>query len=144
MECKSYLDSGGVHAAHFEPGAKLASRYKLFHDATLRGTVLDRLRHQLVATGLCPADVRVRLGLIHAHATEHNLGLLKTIFADNDWLLLGADWLRERLQRLAHGGYENNAAIIVAKLLLNNKPSRFVVKVSDLRVGDQRGQAPCR
>jgi hypothetical protein len=26
LECKSYLDSGGVHAAHFLPGAKYAHR----------------------------------------------------------------------------------------------------------------------
>ena len=54
LECKSYLDSGGVHAAHFNPGHKLAHRYKLFHDPLLRDTVLERLRLQCIERGLCP------------------------------------------------------------------------------------------
>src|SRR5579864_5663340 len=57
LECKSYLDSGGVHAAHFEPGSRYAHRYKLFHDPILRDTVLERLKLQCVERGLCPANV---------------------------------------------------------------------------------------
>ena len=76
LECKSYLDSGGVHAAHFLPGSKYAHRYKLFHDQVLRDTVLGRLKLQCIERGLCPSDVTVRLGLIHAHATSHNAPLL--------------------------------------------------------------------
>lgn len=75
LECKSYLDSGGVHAAHFEPGSRYAHRYKLFHDPTLREVVLARLVAQMTACGLVPADVTVTLGLIHAHATPYNAAL---------------------------------------------------------------------
>lgn len=123
LECKSYLDSGGVHAAHFLPGSKYAHRYKLFHDATLRDTVLERLRLQCVERGLCPANVDVRLGLIHGHATAHNAPLLEAIFANNDWLLFGPDWLRDHLGRMAAGSYENSTAALVAKLLLRGEPS---------------------
>lgn len=118
LECKSYLDSGGVHAAHFAPGSKYAHRYKLFHDPVLRGTVLERLRSQFVERGLCAADVRVRLGLIHAHATSHNAALLAGIFQANGWLLFGPEWVKDHLQRLSAGSYENNTAAVVAKLLL--------------------------
>jgi hypothetical protein len=118
LECKSYLDSGGVHAAHFLAGSKYAHRYKLFHDETLRDTVLGRLRQQFVDGGLCPADATVKLGLIHGHATAHNAGLLAPLFAAKDWLLFGPEWLRGQLTRMAGGGYENNTAAIVAKLLL--------------------------
>lgn len=76
LECKSYLDSGGVHAAHFLPGSRYAHRYKLFHDEALRETVLERLRLQCVERRLCPPDAAVRLGLIHGHATNHNAPLL--------------------------------------------------------------------
>lgn len=118
LECKSYLDSGGVHAAHFVPGAKLAHRYKLFHDEVLRKTVLERLRLQCVGRGLCAPDVKVRLGLIHAHSTAHNAPLLTDLFEKQDWLLYGPEWLLEHLGRMAAGSYENSTAAVVAKLLL--------------------------
>jgi hypothetical protein len=118
LECKSYLDSGGVHAAHFAEGSRYAARYKLFHDATLRETVLERLRLQMTQCGLCPSDASIRLGLVHAHATSRNAALLREIFDANDWLLFGPDWIRERLGRMSRGSYENNTAALVAKLLL--------------------------
>ncbi|KUO56336.1 MAG: hypothetical protein APF78_01850 [Sphingomonadales bacterium BRH_c3] len=121
LECKSYLDSGGVHAAHFLPGSKYAHRYKLFHDPVLRETVLERLRLQCVERGLCPADVTVRLGLIYGHVTRHNAPLLAEIFRKGDWLLFGPDWLRAHLGRMSAGSYENSTAAVVAKLLLRSR-----------------------
>jgi hypothetical protein len=72
LECKSYLDSGGVHAAHFLEGSKYAHRYKLFHDAKLRRVVLSRLKQQFVDAGLCQDDAVVQLGLVHGHSTGRN------------------------------------------------------------------------
>lgn len=118
LECKSYLDSGGVHAAHFVEGSRYATRYKLFHDATLRDTVLERLRLQMIESGLCASNAQVRLGLVHAHVTSRNAALLAEIFTANDWLLFGPDWIRERLARMSRGSYENNTVAVVAKLLL--------------------------
>lgn len=118
LECKSYLDSGGVHAAHFESGSRYAHRYKLFHDPVLRETVLERLKLQCVERGLCPTDAVVRLGLIHGHATKHNAPRLADIFRRNEWLLFGPEWLRGHLGRMSAGSYENNTAAVVAKLLL--------------------------
>jgi len=113
LECKSYLDSGGVHAAHFLPGSKYAHRYKLFHDAVLRQTVLERLKQQCIERGLCPAEARIRLGLICGHVTDHNAPLLEDIFAANDWLLFDPEWLRKHLKRMAQGSYENSTAALV-------------------------------
>lgn len=123
LECKSYLDSGGVHAAHFAEGSRYATRYKLFHDHVLRETVLDRLRLQMVERGLCAADARIRLGLVHAHVTSRNAVLLKQIFDAQSWLLFGPDWIRERLARMSAGSYENSTAAVVAKLLLRVVPT---------------------
>ena len=120
LECKSYLDSGGVHAAHFAEGSRYAKRYKLFHDAMLRDTVLERLRLQMTECGLCRSDARIRLGLVHAHATSRNAALLREIFDHNGWLLFGPDWIREQLERMSRGSYENNTAAVVAKLLLRS------------------------
>ena len=121
LECKSYLDSGGVHAAHFEPGAKYAHRYKLFHDALLCDTVLERLRLQCVERGLCPADVTARLGLIYGHATDGNAALLKSKFEAERWELFDAEWLLGNLKKMAVGSYENSTAAVVAKLLLRTR-----------------------
>jgi hypothetical protein len=122
LECKSYLDSGGVHAAHFLPGSRYAHRYKLFHDEVLRETVLERLRLQCIERRLCPPEATVRLGLIHGQATSHNAPLLGEIFSKGHWLLFGPDWLRKHLERMAEGSYENSTAAVVAKLLLR-KPA---------------------
>ena len=118
LECKSYLDSGGVHAAHFQTGSRYAHRYKLFHDAVLRETVLGRIKLQCIETGLCPGDAALRLGLIAGHITKYNTPLVAEIFSANDWLLFGPDWLRKRLSWMAAGSYENSTAAVVAKLLL--------------------------
>jgi hypothetical protein len=118
LECKSYLDSGGVQAAHFAQGSRYAKRYKLFHDAILRETVLERLRLQMVGCGLCSPDSRMRLGLVHAHVTSRNAALLQEVFAQHNWLLFGPDWIRQQLARMSRGSYENNTAAVVAKLLL--------------------------
>ena len=139
LECKSYLDSGGVHAAHFESGSKYAHRYKLFHDPILRDTVLGRLREEFAGAGLCPLDAAVRLGLIYAHATPHNAALLTPRFADNSWLLFGPDWLRDHLEHLARGSYENSAAAVVAKLLLRS--SRLTVPRQGRHGSTKRGTA---
>ena len=122
LECKSYLDSGGVHAAHFTPHHKLAGRYKLFHDEVLRQTVLERLRLQCIERGLCPANVSVKLGLVYGCATKMNAVLLDKIFEEADWLLFGADWLSDRVRRLASGSYENSTAAVVTKLLVRAPP----------------------
>ena len=126
LECKSYLDSGGVHAAHFTPDHKLAGRYKLFNDALLRDTVLERLRLQCVERGLCPSDVTVRLGFIYGHATKGNATLLKRRFDEAGWELFDAKWLFGHLKKMAGGGYENSTAAVVAKLLLRSRPSSFL------------------
>jgi hypothetical protein len=62
VECKSYIDSGGVHAPHFEPGSRYAHRYKPFHDQVLRMTILSALGSMFVRAGLCPPDVTALSG----------------------------------------------------------------------------------
>ena len=135
LACKSYLDSGGVHAAHFTPNHKLAGRYKLFHDDVLRATVLGRLRLQLVEQGFCPADVRIRLGMVYAHATPSNAAALKLRFQERDWDLYDADWLVRRLGHLADGSYENSTAAVVVKLLLRSQRAKIRQSITAQKAG---------
>lgn len=118
LECKSYLDSGGVHAAHFLPGSKYAHRYKLFHDAKLRDVILTRLKSQFEEAGLCKPATTVGLGLVHAHATPGNATKLTEIFEAGGWLLFGPGWLKSHVSALSKRSYENSIAAVVAKLLI--------------------------
>ena len=61
-----------MHAAHFLTDSMYAHRYKLLHDPVLRETVLERLRLQCTERGLCPADVKVRLGLLGWTASQRH------------------------------------------------------------------------
>lgn len=131
LECKSYLDSGGVHFADLLPDAKLKGRYKLFHDEKLRVTVTARLLTDFVENGRCPADVTVGFGLIYGYATAHNERLLQAHFEAKHWRLYGPTWLDRGLKDLATGGYENSTAAVVAKLLIpGRRTSRPAIELA--------------
>jgi hypothetical protein len=122
IECKSYLESGGVHAAMFDPAHKHAGRFKLFNEQGLRLTVFNRLKLQLEESGLCLAGANFRLGLACGHISKFNRSKLDDIFANNGWEFLGPEWLRFRFEQMAVGGYQNNAYSLVIKLAMNSKP----------------------
>jgi hypothetical protein len=46
---------------------------------------------------------------------------IRTHFEAQGWDLWDEPWLRERLQRMAQQGYENQVSAVVAKLLLRGK-----------------------
>ena len=116
-ECKSYLDSPGVRASHFSPNG--STRYKLFNERNTRKVVFSRLVKQMLEAGLCQPSPQVRLGLVSGKiATSKDRDLLRKHFKSEGWLLWDDEWLREELHRMAQGGYENEVAAVVAKLLL--------------------------
>jgi hypothetical protein len=117
VECKSFLDSTGVVFRNdsFEP----ESTYKLFTDATLRSVVLNRLARQLCEEGACSDAPKVTLCLAAGKiATKTDTAAMREHFDSNGWLLLDPTWIREQLTEAAGGGYENDVAVLVAKLLL--------------------------
>jgi len=118
VECKSFLDSRGVCCDAFDgtnPDAE--KRYKLFSEETLRQVVLDRLRIQLFATGLCPSDARIVLGLA-AGKIYGDEDWLRNHFESRGWRLWTPSFIREQLYGLRDSGYDNSVAAVVAKLLL--------------------------
>ncbi len=123
VECKSYLDSGGVQSAMFDPKHKLAGRFKLFNDSVLREVVFGRLLEQVQRMGLCPPGVLLELALVCGHVTDSNEARLTEIFGSNGWELLGPSWLRHHFEKMAVGGYQNNANAMIVKLALNSKPA---------------------
>lgn len=118
LECKSYFDSGGLHARDLLPGGRNAQRYKMFVNADLREMVLRRLVKQLVDSGSVAGTPVPKLGMIYGFATPANTEILEAHFAENGWGLYGPDWLRDHLQKMALRSYDNQVASVVAKLLL--------------------------
>lgn len=118
LECKSYFDSGGVHARDLLPGGRNPQRYKMFVNAELRTMVLDRLVDQLMESGSVIGRPVAKLGLVYGHATAVNADILGGHFADNGWELYGPDWIELHLRKMALRSYDNQVASVVAKLLL--------------------------
>ena len=123
VECKSYLDSRGVALRAFDGNdKKFAERFKLFSDDNLRAVVFERLRQQLASSGACPPNAKVKLCLACGRiATDADRKGLHKHFADKGWDLWDESWLRERLQQMSTGSYENEVSAVVAKLLLRGK-----------------------
>ena len=93
LACKSYLDSGGVHAPQCNPEHKLAGRYKLFDQPLVREVVLSRLADRLRQSGLSTFAGTPQQGLVHGLAGPTSEQKLRALFAANDWLLFGPEWI---------------------------------------------------
>lgn len=120
VECKSYLDSGGVTASAFDgSNADQAKRYKLFNEQKLRAVVFERLALQLTECGACLPNPTIRLTLACAKIrNESDRAALRAHFKAQDWDLWDEEWLRSRLEHMATRGYENQVSAVVTKLLL--------------------------
>ena len=117
VECKSLLNSPGVSYKSFSgQSEKGANRYKLFTDAKLRKTVFSRLKKQLLKAGLVSSSPKVRLCLAAGHIRKGSKGDIQQHCRKNGWQLFDEDWFREQFDKLADADYENDIAIVAAKL----------------------------
>lgn len=118
VECKSLLDSYGVHLATFKSQrSKDEKRYKLFFEDRLRAVVFSRLKKQMVKSGFCSPKPKVFLGLA-AGKVNGDVNLLRKIFEKNGWTLFSPTDIRDALSDLKEAGYENNVAFMTAKIVL--------------------------
>ncbi len=108
IECKSYLDSHGV---------KMNALPKVFMDRNYREVVSARLIEQVVQEGLTLAQPSLKYCLVAGHIHSKSLHDLREHFNMNGWDLFDTEWIRERLKKLAGLDYENDVAVIIAKLL---------------------------
>ena len=120
IECKSYLDSPGVHYQHFNPANKGAKRYKLFVEPRTREVVLRRLALQLTHQGLCAPNPKVKLALAAGKVSKGETEI-KALFKRRGFIWYGPDWVRKKLEELSTTGYENEVASVVSKLLLRKQ-----------------------
>ena len=117
VECKSFLDSGGV--LFRDEGFGKPNRYKLFTDDAYREVVFDRLKTQLVAAGHVLGDTDVRLALAAGNVDGRtDLAAMRSHFDARGWTLFDPETIRGWLVELSQTGYANDTATVVAKLLL--------------------------
>jgi hypothetical protein len=118
VECKNFMKDG-VRASAFDgSNNKHAVRFKLFNKPKLRQVVFKRLRKQLVASGLCRNAPNVQLALACSKIrNDKDRKAMQAIFEKKGWNLWDESWLRERLERMANLGYENQVSAVVAKLV---------------------------
>jgi len=123
VECKSWLDSGGVNFASFsDPNSEFYNRFKIFNDARLRALVVDRLIEGLQMAGLVISEKpSVQLVLAAGQIYKKDEQNLAALFTQNGWRLITPSDITEAIRLFAKKGYENNAVTIVTKMLERNK-----------------------
>lgn len=121
IECKSYFDSGGVHAGDLIAGGKHDHRYKMFTKEPLRAAVLEKLAEQMAASGATIRSTTPKLCMAYGYATPKNEAILRSLFDLNGWGLFDPHWIRNQLSKMARRSYDNQIASVVAKLILPRK-----------------------
>jgi hypothetical protein len=116
IECKSYLDSLGVTIDGFNISDGAPSRFKVFTSKQYRDVVSFNLIEQLSKSGLILPYPQLKYCLVAGKVHERSRAALVAHFQQNGWLLYDEVWIRERLAELSGLGYEDDVAIIVAKL----------------------------
>ena len=120
VECKSFLDSGGVTVTEFvETDLPTKSRYKLFNERVLRKVLLSRLTSQLHERGYIAEHPTVKLSLVAGRFKSiDEQRQLAAYFREREWLLFDQDWIRQHLERIAGAVYSDRVSSMVAKLLM--------------------------
>ncbi len=120
VECKSYLDSPGVpiEAFKIEDGPSPEGTYKVFTNTRYRQTVSQRLIEQTLEEGLVQPAVSLQYCLVAGHVKSGSLVAITRHFAEKGWLFYDVEWIRAELKKLATLGYENDLAVMVAKLFV--------------------------
>lgn len=118
VECKSYLYSRGVTIASFtDKNDKGADRYKVFTRPDYRRIVSEELVNQVVASQMALPNPMVKYCLVAGRiATESDCKKLHQYFEEQGWLLYDDKWIRQGLEKASAGSYEDDIAVIVAKL----------------------------
>lgn len=119
FEAKSFFDSPGVNfneliEVHDVP----EGRYKLFTSNRYRSIVFSRLHQDLIACGMADQSTTIRLGLAAGNVHQGHMGTIRDFMNEKDWIFWSPDDIKAKVTALAARGYENDASIITAKILM--------------------------
>lgn len=119
LEAKSFLDSPGVKLAQLKEKHEVPEgRYKLFTSERYRSVVLSRLLQDLIACDMANSDTKISLGLAAGKVYQGQSGPIREFMAEKKWLFWSPEDIKQKVTALAERGYENDPAIITAKILM--------------------------
>jgi len=123
VEAKSFLDSPGVRiedlqALHEEP----EGRYKLFTSERYRSVVMARLHTDLIDRGMVGPNTKLILGLAAGKVYQHKSDAVRQFMLEKHWWFWSPEEIRQKVLSLADRGYENDPAIITAKIIARSTP----------------------
>jgi len=125
FEAKSFLDSPGVRLTDLQQEYELQEgRYKLFTSKRYREVVLARLKQDLIGKGMANSDTRITLGLAAGKVYQKKCEppmtqskLIREFMAKNNFVFWSPEDIKSKIEALATCGYQNDPAIITAKIL---------------------------
>jgi len=121
LEAKSFLDSPGVSLDQLsESHDTPQGRYKLFTCENYREIVFERLRLNLIASGMITSRTSFRLGLAAGKVYRRESDKLQAFMDSKGWYFFSPAKIRTQLTRFADIGYENNPAVITTKILMRD------------------------
>ncbi|MDC9499700.1 MULTISPECIES: hypothetical protein [unclassified Pseudoalteromonas] len=118
LEAKSYFDSPGVKISELLEHHEIPDgRYKLFTCENYRNIVFTRLIKDLVHLGLAEPNINLQLGLVAGNVYQNKSDDIAEYFDSNEWFFWSPETVKHKVNALAELAYENNTAIITAKIL---------------------------
>ena len=119
VEAKSFLDSPGVRVEDLEQQHDTAEgRYKIFTSERYRSTVFKRLLLQLCENGMANAETKISLLLAAGNVYNNQTAAVQELFLTKGFIFWSPEEIKEKVTALARRGYQDDAAIITAKILL--------------------------
>lgn len=119
FEAKSYFDSTGTKASELvESFNQPHGRYKLFTCKNYQNIVLQQLRQDMKTQRLINDATTFRLGLILGKVLKKDNNEIANLCKERNWVFWSPEEIKARVTKLAAKGYENEPAVITAKILL--------------------------
>ncbi len=129
LEAKSFLDSPGVRYSSLIETHKIPEgNYKLFTCENYRNIVFERLKVELINKGMVNHDIKIVLGLVagNVYQDKVNVGKIQSYFEEMGWLFWSPKDVCDKVKELAKNGYENDASVITAKIILRNNGNYLI------------------
>lgn len=119
IEAKSFLDSPGVVLSQLvEEHQVPEGRYKMFTCERYRAVVLSRLLQDLIGHGMANGDTRICLGLAAGKVYRGQSEPIREHMKQKGWFFWAPEDIKQKVTALAQRAYEDDPAIITAKILM--------------------------
>lgn len=129
IEAKSFLDSPGVRVSELSVEHSIPEgRYKLFTCDNYRTIVINRLKQDLINNGMGHSNLNIVLGLAAGNVYQSKTEEIRTIFKSRGWLFWSPEDIQRKVFSLAQESYENDPAVITAKILTRNNDRMTINK----------------